>query len=243
LKIIKLNATDSTNSYLKQLAKETRLQDKTVVVAEIQLSGRGQMGNGWVSRKEESLTFSVFKEFSGLFANRQFILSMAVSLAISEVLRGLNVPNIAVKWPNDIMSANKKIGGILIENVLEGSSVKYAVIGIGLNLNETDFPNLPQASSMKLETGSHFNLDEVLNLVLKSVFRKLENLSVQDFSEMKKHYENNLFQKDKVSVFENPDGLRFNGIIKGVSEIGELLMETEVTSLKKFQLKELKFIY
>ncbi len=243
MKIIKLNATDSTNSYLKQLAKETRLQDKTVVVAEIQLSGRGQMGNGWVSRKEESLTFSVFKEFSGLFANRQFILSMAVSLAISEVLRGLNVPNIAVKWPNDIMSANKKIGGILIENVLEGSSVKYAVIGIGLNLNETDFPNLPQASSMKLETGSHFNLDEVLNLVLKSVFRKLENLSVQDFSEMKKHYENNLFQKDKVSVFENPDGLRFNGIIKGVSEIGELLMETEVTSLKKFQLKELKFIY
>lgn len=243
MKIIKLNATDSTNSYLKQLAKESQPQDEVVVVTQNQLSGRGQMGNGWLSREGQSLTFSVYKGFDGLLAERQFILSMAVSLAISEALSGLNIPNISVKWPNDIMSANKKIGGILIENVLEGNYIKYSVIGIGLNVNETDFPNLPQASSMKLESGSNFDLDEVLQRVLKYVFKKLKNFSAVGFHEMKLQYESNLFRNEKVSLFENPYGSRFNGIIKGVSEIGELLVEAEGFGLQKFQMKEVKIIY
>jgi len=243
LNLIKLSAIDSTNSYLKKLAKETHVEDQIVVVAENQISGRGQMGNGWISKEGESLTFSVFKRFEGLLIDQQFMISMAVSLGILEALKRLNVPNISIKWPNDILSAKKKVGGILIENVLEGSSVKYSVIGIGINVNESAFPNLPQASSLKLETGVVFNLEEVLHLILRNVFRKLENLSEKDFFEMKRHYENNLFRKEMVSVFETPEGSRFNGIIKGVSEIGELLVEIENVGLEKFQLKEVKLIY
>jgi BirA family biotin operon repressor/biotin-[acetyl-CoA-carboxylase] ligase len=141
------------------------------------------------------------------------------------------------------LSANKKIGGILIENILEGSSVKYSIIGIGLNVNEIDFQNLPQASSMKLETGTDFNLEEVLHVVLKFLFRKLENLSTQHFAEIKQQYENYLFRKEMVSVFETPESVHFNGIIKGISNIGELLVETNDTSMRKFQLKEVKLIY
>lgn len=241
--LIKLNAIDSTNSYLKKLARKTQLEDQTVVITENQLSGRGQMGNGWVSKEGESLTFSVFKRFEAVLAERQFMISMAVSVGIIETLKNLNVPTISIKWPNDILSAKKKICGILIENILEGSNVKCSVIGIGINVNETEFPNLPQASSLKLVTGTDFNLDEVLQLILKNVFRKLENLSEMDFSEMKRQYENNLFRKEMVSVFETPEGSRFNGIIKGVSEIGELLVETENVGLQKFQLKEIKLIY
>jgi BirA family biotin operon repressor/biotin-[acetyl-CoA-carboxylase] ligase len=243
LKIIKLNAIDSTNTYLKQLAKETQLLDETVVVAENQLSGRGQMGNGWLSREGQSLTFSIFKEFERLTVASQFVISMAVSLAILEAIKRFNIPDISIKWPNDILSANRKIGGILIENVLEGSVVKYSIIGIGLNANETDFPNLPQASSLKLETGKTFPLEEVLDTILKNVFKNLKNLPAADFSEMKRTYENNLFRKDKISVFETPEALRFNGIITGVSDIGELLVETENNPLQKFQLKEVKLIY
>ncbi|MDC8000727.1 biotin--[acetyl-CoA-carboxylase] ligase [Aequorivita todarodis] len=243
MNLIKLNATDSTNTYLKQLAKETRLPDGTVVVAENQLSGRGQMGNAWLSREGQSLTFSIFKEFKGLPVEHQFLVSMAVSLAILQATDRLNVPNISIKWPNDILSANKKIGGILIENVLEGSTVKYSIIGIGLNVNEADFSNLPQASSMKLETGKTFPLEEVLDTILKNVFKNLKNLPAADFSEMKRNYENNLFRKEKVSVFETPERFRFNGIIKGVSDIGELLVETENDPLQKFQMKEVKLIY
>src|SRR5690606_4660509 len=241
--LIKLNAIDSTNSFLKKLARKTQLEDQTVVITENQLSGRGQMGNGWVSKEGESLTFSVFKRFEAVLAERQFMISMAVSVGIIETLKNLNVPTISIKWPNDILSAKKKICGILIENILEGSNVKCSVIGIGINVNETEFPNLPQASSLKLVTGTDFNLDEVLQLILKNVFRKLENLSEMDFSEMKRQYENNLFRKEMVSVFETPEGSRFNGIIKGVSEIGELLVETENVGLQKFQLKEIKLIY
>ncbi len=243
MNIIKLSAIDSTNSYLKQLAKETNLKDETVVLTNRQLSGRGQMGNGWLSRKGQSLTFSMFKVFDGLQTERQFMISMAVSLAIVKALKSFNLPQMAIKWPNDILSANRKIGGILIENVLEGSSIKYSIIGIGLNVNETNFPNLPQASSMKLETGKIFQLEEVLDAILKNVFKNLKNLSTLDFSEMKQLYENNLFRKEMVSVFETPEELRFNGIIKGVSDIGELLVETENDPSKKFQLKEIKLIY
>ncbi|SRX74974.1 biotin--[acetyl-CoA-carboxylase] ligase [Aequorivita antarctica] len=243
MKIIKLSAIDSTNTYLKQLAKETQLLDETVLVTENQLSGRGQMGNGWLSKKGQSLTFSIFKEFKELSAERQFLISMAVSLAILEAINRLNVPNISIKWPNDILSANTKIGGILIENVLEGSFIKYSIIGFGVNVNETDFPNLPQASSMKLETGKTFQLEEVLHRILKAVFKNLKNLSTADLSKIKQIYESELFRKGKVSVFETPDGLRFNGIIKGVSEIGELILETENGPFHKFQLKEVKLIY
>jgi BirA family biotin operon repressor/biotin-[acetyl-CoA-carboxylase] ligase len=228
---------------LKQLAKETFLQEETVVLTNRQLSGRGQMGNKWLSREGQSLTFSMFKAFEKLRIEQQFMISMVVSLAIVNALKSLNVPKLTIKWPNDILSANTKIGGILIENVLEGSFVKYSIIGIGLNVNETDFPNLLQASSMKLETGKTFQLDEVLDSILKNVFKNLKNISEKDFSEMKQLYENNLFRKERISVFETSEGSQLNGIIKGVSDIGELLVETENNPLQKFQLKEVKLIY
>lgn len=228
---------------MKELAREGQLLDQTVVLAEKQLSGRGQMGNTWFSKEGQSLTFSIYKGFEALPADRQFLISMAVSLGIVSTLKDFDVPNASVKWPNDIMSAKNKIGGILIENVLEGSFVKYSVIGIGLNVNITDFPSLPQASSMKLETGRTFEMDELLQAILKSVFKHLENCVTIDLIAIKKNYENNLFRKDIISVFENPNGLRFNGIIKGVSDIGELLVETENKQSQKFQLKEIKLIY
>ena len=243
LNIIKLNATDSTNTHLKRLVIETVVQDQTVVLAEDQQKGRGQMGNGWVSRRGQSLTFSVFKRYEDLLAEKQFVISMAVSLAIAKAFKSLDVPRVSIKWPNDIMSGNKKVAGILIENVLEGPFVKYSVIGIGINVNEVIFPNLPQASSLKLETGRTLQLEAVLDTVLKMVLDNLKNIPTQSFSELRELYECNMFRKEVISVFENADGLRFNGKIQGISDIGELLIETENTSMTKFQLKELKLIY
>lgn len=225
------------------MAKETHLTDETVVVTNHQLSGRGQMGNAWVSREGQSLTFSMFKVFDEFPIECQFMVSMATSLGILEALKVLNVPSISIKWPNDILSAKSKIGGILIENVLEGSFLKYSIIGIGLNVNITDSTDLPKASSMKLETGKNFILEEVLQKILEYVFNKLKNLNYRNFSALKEEYENNLFQKESISVFETPEGSRFNGIIKGISDIGELLVETENKPLQKFELKEVKLIY
>lgn len=228
---------------MKELLRENLLSDFTVVLAEQQTSGRGQMGASWFSKQGQSLTFSVFKDFKGLAAEYHFVISMAVSTAIYDALNNLNIPNLSVKWPNDIMSAKKKIGGILIENVLKGSNVQYSIIGIGLNVNVIYFPDLPQASSMNLESGREFILDEVLLEVLNSLSKSLENLSVADFVEKKKLFEDRLFRKDVISVFEDQKGFRFNGIIKGVSDLGELLVETENEKIQNYQLKEIKLIF
>lgn len=244
MKIIKLNAIDSTNNYLKQLAREMDTEDLTVVLTHHQISGRGQRGSGWHSTSGESLTFSIFKRFGALGADQQFLISAAVSLAILEVIRDFKLPEIAIKWPNDILSAKKKIGGVLIENVLDKAFVKYTVIGIGLNVNNIEFPNLPQASSMRLQNkGEAFELEEVLQKLLLKISERLSNISNNSLTEIKETYENNLFRRNEISVFENPQGERFNGIIKGVSNRGELLVETENDSLQKFQLKDVKLIY
>src|SRR5690606_31883054 len=150
----------------------------------------------------------------------------------------------AIKWANDILPVKKKIGGALMENVLDKAFVKYSVLGLGLIVNSIEFSNLPQASSMRLQnTREAFELEEVLQKLLLKISERLSNISNNSLTEIKETYENNLFRRNEISVFENPQGERFNGIIKGVSNRGELLVETENDSLQKFQLKDVKLIY
>lgn len=243
LTIIKLDAIDSTNTFLKQLAKVEPPKDGTVVVTREQLAGRGQKGNSWRSIAGQSLSFSMFKSFVNIEAQEQFVISMGVSMAILEALRSFNVPDVSIKWPNDILSDNKKLVGILIENVLEGSLVKSSIIGIGVNVNETSFETLPQASSMYLQTGNKFDLDNLLETITEKILIRLKQLDQKKLMNYKQAYEKELFRKDIVSVFERPDGSRLNGIIRGISEIGELLIDTETASLKTVQVKELKLLF
>lgn len=244
MKIIKLNAIDSTNNYLKKLAREIQLEDFTVVVAQRQTSGRGQRGTSWSFTEGQSLAFSIFKRFERLEAGQQFMISALVSLAILEAMMDWKLPKITVKWPNDIMSAKKKIGGILIENVLDKTLIKYSIVGIGINVNQMQFPNLPQAGSMRLQNnGLSFNLEEVFQKVVQRVEERLDDFSPEQFLEIKLEYENHLFRHQEISVFENDKGQRFNGIIQGVSHSGELKVKTEMGALEKFQLKDIKLIY
>ena len=145
MRIIKLDAIDSTNAYLKQISSAETLEDYTVITAKQQTNGRGQMGKHWHSKAGENLTFSVFKRLNGLSFSNQFYLSIVIALALHKTLTLYNVPNLFVKWPNDILSANKKIAGILIENVVKQNKLDYSIIGIGLNVNQTIFNDLSKA--------------------------------------------------------------------------------------------------
>ncbi|MBT0609073.1 biotin--[acetyl-CoA-carboxylase] ligase [Aequorivita echinoideorum] len=242
MKIIKLNAIDSTNTYLKNLLKIEYPADGTIVLANEQLAGRGQRNSSWISKKGESLTFSIFKKYDNLLAEEQFAISMAVALAVKEALTFFGLEDCHIKWPNDILSANRKLCGILIENVLEKNRIKHSVIGIGLNVNETEFDNLPQASSLYRQTGIKYNLDEVFTSLSNAIFEKLKSVEKVPFESLKEAYESHLFRKGKISVFENSAGNRFNGIINGVSNSGELIVQTE-SATKKFTLKEIKLFY
>ncbi|MEX0995528.1 MAG: biotin--[acetyl-CoA-carboxylase] ligase [Flavobacteriaceae bacterium] len=240
--IYKISATSSTNSYLKSLLKENDALDELVVITEEQTQGRGQVGTSWHSQKGKSLTFSIYKQFNGLNVAQQFYISMAVSIAVMEVLESFGIPEIKVKWPNDILSANKKLCGVLIENVLYHKNIKGSIIGIGLNVNNSQYTNLPNASSMKLATDKHFEIEQVFNELLNRLMKKINLLENNQFNQIEERYLKNLYRINQISVFENAQKESFNGIIRGVSNEGKLLVETEDEAILAFDLKEIKLL-
>lgn len=214
------------------------LKDYTTVVTKVQKKGRGQMGTKWESEEGKNLTFSVLKHFDALKVAHQFHLNIVVSLVLHTVLTDMNIPNVKVKWPNDIMSGSKKICGILIENVLNGSLVKKSIIGIGLNVNQVSFGNLDKASSLALVSGRTFDLDYILNLILEKMKSFLDKTEQISLTSLKTQYEALLFRKDQVSTFKEENGQLFFGIIRGVSEEGKLIVELENDTIKQYSLKE-----
>lgn len=129
--IIKLDAIDSTNSYLRQLSSKDNLEDFTVVMSKVQTKGRGQMGTVWQAQPSKNLMCSVFIDVSFLDIDENFYISMAASLAITKTLRQFQLQQLNVKWPNDILAGQKKISGILIENVIKNNHLQASIIGIG----------------------------------------------------------------------------------------------------------------
>ena len=243
MEIIKLNATNSTNTYLKNLLKEKQVKDLSCIWALSQTQGRGQQGAKWISEPGKNLTFSVLKKFENLPSEYHFLLNMEVSLAIFRALKKLYIPDLAVKWANDILSSKKKICGILIENTLYKEQIRASIIGIGVNVNQVFFNDLPNVSSLQKIMGHPFDLEEVLLLICQELEVSLKSLSPTRFETMLDEYHTHLFRKDKPSTFEYPNGERFMGYIRGVSHNGQLQVEQEDALMSSFSLKEIKLLY
>jgi BirA family biotin operon repressor/biotin-[acetyl-CoA-carboxylase] ligase len=241
--IIKLDAIDSTNAYLKAMATVNLPKDFTVVVADKQTDGRGQMGSTWISDSGKNLTASVFKELSGFDVEKQYFISMCIALSIHSALETFKIPKLSIKWPNDILSADKKICGILIENVIKNNKFQGSVIGFGINVNQIQFDNLPQASSLKQITGKTYNKEELLSAILKQIPLYFEALESQKFDDIKREYESLLFRIEKPSTFKLQNNEIFSGIIKGVEDTGKLKVWTENDIIKSFDLKEVSLLY
>jgi len=243
MKIIKLNATTSTNTYLKRLAEEKSLEDFTIVRCGHQTQGRGQKDNSWVSENGKNLIVSFLKKFYSLNVHQSFVLNSLVSLSIYEALEHFSIPELKVKWPNDIMSGNKKLCGILIENSLMGTQIKQSIVGFGLNVNQTFFDHLPNATSMKLASGLDYNLDEVFEKILNRMVIYFDALKANKYKEIKKQYESVLFWKDVESKFLTKDDVVFNGTIKGIANDGRLQIEWDNGKLVQYTFKEVQFLY
>ncbi|MEM6516028.1 MAG: biotin--[acetyl-CoA-carboxylase] ligase [Bacteroidota bacterium] len=242
MNIIKLDATKSTNDYLKKLNAEKSLSNFTVVVAKSQTNGRGQMGSTWESEDYKNLTFSVFVKELKLNIKHKFYLSIVAALAVLKAIEKLSIKQLHVKWPNDILAENQKIGGILIENVV-AKQIDSSIIGIGLNVNQTNFKDLPKANSLKKITGVHFDLDFLLSSILNQLNFFLQRLNSRNFKSLKAEYELSLFRKDKPSTFEDNSNIRFTGYIQGISEDGKLLLLLEDNVIESFDFKQLKLLY
>jgi BirA family biotin operon repressor/biotin-[acetyl-CoA-carboxylase] ligase len=240
--IIKLNAIDSTNSYLKNLALNNTLDNFTVVTATSQIKGRGQLGTSWMSENGKNLTFSVLIDFPNFKISNQFYLSMACSLAVLKTVK-MNVKvSTLVKWPNDILAEKDKIAGILIENSVSGRYIKQSIIGIGMNVNQTNFPKaIGNVTSLKNLAGTDFDTDELLHSILKNLYYFVHLIYNKEFVTLKEKYMNALYQYNKPAMFEDSIGEVFLGKIVDISEEGKLVIEIQNETTRKFSLKEIKF--
>lgn len=241
-KIIKLDAINSTNAYLKELLTKEEINQTVVAVAHTQLNGKGQMGTVWSSEPGKNLTFSVLYDISFLKNVQQFYVSMAVSLAVFDVLNALLIPDLKIKWPNDILSGGKKLCGILIENTIREGKQQYCIAGIGLNVNQTLFPGLPSATSLKAVTGISFNLEELLMHLLQKLTFYLDKLKFNEFSALKAQYLQVLYRYNKPSTFKTAQAEILTGIIVNVTESGRLQLKLEDNRLKDYGLKEIALL-
>ncbi|MDO1511894.1 biotin--[acetyl-CoA-carboxylase] ligase [Maribacter confluentis] len=243
MQIIKLDATASTNTYLKELSTQTNLNDFTVVMTKNQTAGRGQLNSKWEFEEGKNLAISFLKKDLAIPVDKMFVLSISVSLAILEALQTLGVPNLSVKWPNDILSGNSKIGGILIENMLAGSKIKRSIIGFGLNVNQVAFNYAPNASSLINIFGSEQNLENIFGILVDHLYRHLKRPMVDMEERLYKSYESNLFKNGEHSHFLDQDKNMLSGSIIGVSKSGKLKVELDDGTLREFGLKEVQLQY
>uniref|UniRef100_UPI0040498046 biotin--[acetyl-CoA-carboxylase] ligase n=1 Tax=Flavobacterium sp. TaxID=239 RepID=UPI0040498046 len=242
MQVIKLDATNSTNDYLKKMALEVALPNFTVVAANYQTAGKGQMGASWVSEKGKNLIFSVLIKDIEAYIPDVFLLNKLTTLVLYDFFEQLKVEQVSIKWPNDIMSGSKKIAGILIENIFKQSGKIDAIVGIGINVNQTHFEGLPSATSLKLLTNNSFDLSDLLNLYCQEFKSKLTSKGIA-VSHINNEYNQKLFKRNKPAVFEDKNQNKFMGIIQGVNVFGELEMLLDDDSVVKFKLKEIKMFF
>lgn len=243
MNIIKLNATDSTNEFLKRLKRETHLDDFTVVTADFQTNGKGQMGSEWKSESGKNLMVSILKKFDNLNITLQFNISLAISLAVYKTINLYLPDKLSIKWPNDILSDGFKIAGILIENTITDSKISDSIIGIGINVNQVIFSSeIKKVSSLKLILNTDVDRDLLLRKLLINIETELLKVTNKDFINLKVEYLNYLYKKGIPTMFEDSRNIKFLAIIKDVSESGQLLVELENKQIKLFNFKEIKFL-
>ena len=233
-----LSDVDSTNNFAAKLMNEGLGGHGSVIMAENQSNGRGQKGSIWQSEPKMNLLFSIILCSEQLSKIKPIYINWIVSISLVDFLRVYDI-SAFIKWPNDIMIGEKKIAGILIENKYHGSELKRAIVGVGLNVNQNSF-ELSKATSMKIQTGITYPLEELLNDFVFS-FRKNEYLlSIKHKNDLKNKYLECLFGLNKQRFFKVKSG-KFEGEIVGVDDSGQLLIKSQGKQTA-YQNKQIQFL-
>ena len=236
-----LEEVDSTNNVLLRHIRD--YDNLSVVAAVNQTAGRGQRGNRWVSAPGDNLTFSLLLKPEGFPAREVMALTCLATLVVRDVLRETGVPAV-IKWPNDIYAGKRKICGMLIENGLEGGFIAWSVIGIGINLNQTEFPGeLLNPTSVKRLTGRTYDPVSFLETICSGLEKLLPELATEDGRKcLLDTYERDLFQKDSPASYRDMGtGEEFIGTIRGITPEGLLRMEAGGRE-RTFGFKEISYI-
>ncbi|MEZ5072074.1 MAG: biotin--[acetyl-CoA-carboxylase] ligase [Bacteroidales bacterium] len=226
MKRIQLDSTASTNAHARTLIKTASQDELFCVIADYQSSGRGQGSHSWHSEPGKNLLLSLVCFPAFLSASDQFSLSVMTALSVVGCCGDLEV-EARIKWPNDILAGNRKLAGILIENGIMGTKVSHSIIGIGLNVNQVRFPEFPTgATSLCLEQSRERDREVVLDDLLRHLESRYNDLRQGRHALWEEAYRERLHGLDQTLPFT--DGAEvFDGIIRGTSPQGELLVERD----------------
>ena len=240
--LVTIKEVDSTNTFLKTLLSNSKpLPEGTVIMAESQYAGRGQQQNKWHSEPGKNLTFSILLNPSFLAITNQFDLNRVVSLGVFDALKPYLGEKLKIKWPNDIYYEDRKLGGILIETHVQGSQIKNAIIGIGLNINQENFdPGAGNAVSLKQILHRDYDLRTILSEICGNIEAYYLNLKAGKFLFVRNTYLERLYWLNQVKRFRAGD-LIFEGIIREVKTEGLLVVESN-QGLQEFNLKQIEFL-
>ena len=239
--IIFFEELPSTNTYAASLIRKKQIAEGTIIRAAFQSSGRGQMGNQWESEAGKKLLISIILYPSGIEPSDQFLLSMMVSLGISDFLGG-EISDCKIKWPNDIYVNNDKIAGILIENSIMENAIVNSVAGIGLNINQREFlTSAPNPVSMSLLTDREYDLEICLRQLCSAIDKRYFQLVSGNQTEMRSNYISQLFRHNEWSDFRDKAGT-FTGRILSVRDDGALKIERKDGDILHYSFREVDFI-
>lgn len=241
LKYIHLEQIDSTNAYLQRQQSECNIRN-WVVSADEQTAGKGMGSNGWESEAGKNLTFSLAVDMGFLPAERQFHLSETVALGIIEVLdKVLPTENLSIKWPNDIYFENRKLAGILINSTIKANMMDVSIIGIGLNVNQTQFQDWPtHPISLKQITGKKHDLQLLLVQIAEHILIKVEQLETSPAA-IEQDYLKRLYRYRTWADYE-VDGKILRLFMTGIDAFGRLMLVDEANNSYCFYIKEVKFL-
>lgn len=237
---IELTETDSTNNFLKNY-RPVRSKELTLVSADYQSQGRGQIGNRWEAEAGKNLLFSLGMHPVNVDARQQFVLSQAIALSVCKAL-GEHTSGLSIKWPNDIYWRDRKICGILIENTLTGHAIETSIAGVGVNVNQSEFrSDTPNPVSLKQITGKETERVFILARIVELFTGYYGHIRNGDFGMIAEEYGRLLYRRTGFHPYEDADG-HFEAELHGVEPTGHLLLKDRSGRLRRYAFKEVRFL-
>lgn len=234
-------STDSTNRLIRELNQTLPLQHGHCLYADFQTAGKGQAGNSWESAAGANLLFSVWLETRQFPVMEQFLLSEVVAVSIVDVLRRY-LPDVELKWPNDIYVGNKKLGGILIETTIQKGVMTNAVVGVGLNVNQQEFlSDAPNPISMSQLLHHELDRESLLAELVAAMAIAVHDFTIEQSCEWQTRYASLLFWREGMHRFVDKNG-EFRAKIAKVLPNGQLILETDAHETRSYFLKEVRFL-
>jgi len=235
-----LTSVDSTNNYAMGMVRDGIAKHGEAWFSYEQTHGKGRRGKMWKAEKGKNIISTIVVSTRFLTVYQQFYLSVAVSLACLEFYKKYAGDESKIKWPNDIFWNDRKAGGILIENVVKGNDWQWAIIGIGININQTEFSvdGVFVPVSLKQITGREYDIIALANELYEMVMKKYDALKNNQFDKMLIEYNQILFGLEK-KVKLKKDNIIFETTVKGVTPHGKLITYSSME--KQFDFDEVEW--